>query len=128
MNGTSWLMVGGLTVTNCSAVALLRVGLREPLAWRVARLRRRAGACLAVIALATLAGAGASAWQAYSVLRQGSLVDPADKARVLADGISGAMNYVAAGLIFTPVPLAATIALFVRARRLARGRSPVPHR
>jgi hypothetical protein len=120
MNAASWLMVGGLAVTNLIAVALLLIGVREPLAARVAHLRRRAAWCSLVVALGTLAGLSASAWQAYSVLRGDSLVHPADKARGLAEGISNAMNCVAAGLIFAPVPLAATLVLFVRARRLAR--------
>jgi len=83
-------------------------------------LRKRAGRCSTIVALAALAGVVTSAWQTCSVLRSGSTIDPANEARVLAEGISGTMNALAAGMVFSPLPLAATLALLMRARRLAR--------
>lgn len=105
---------------NLIALALAGIGLREPVAERVARLRRRAAWCVVGVVFTSSAGVAGCAWQAYAALRSDSGVDPGAKARVLAESISNAMNFAAAALVFTPVPLAAAIGLFFRGRRLRR--------
>jgi hypothetical protein len=117
---TTWLMTGALGLPNLVALALLVMGLNEPNAARVRYLQGRAAACLGLVVLGTALGVSTWAWQGYTAVRSDSTVDPAAKARLLAQAISSAMSCLATGLVFTPLPLGATIALFVRARRLAR--------
>jgi len=115
----SWL-AAALLVPTALALALLQLGLRTRDARSVASLQQRALACLVLVVLGCGVGVAHAGVQIYGVLHGSSSIDPAARARVLAEGISSAMNYVAVGLLATPAPIAVYIVLFVRRRRLAR--------
>lgn len=117
---TSWLLAAASALPNLLALALLVMGLREAQAARVRLLWGRALLCLGVAALSAGAGVAMYAWQGYSAARDDSVVDPAQKARLLAEGISGAMNCFAAGIAFSLLPLLTSLVLLVRVRRLQR--------
>jgi biopolymer transport protein ExbB/TolQ len=54
----------------------------------------------------------------------GESVDPSQQARVLAEGMSEAINCVASGLLTAPLPIAALIAIAIRTRRAGAASAP----
>lgn len=111
----TWLWVPLALVPNVVAFVLLLAGRRATTAERLGWLQKRAIACLLVVNVGVLLGM----IKLFGAVG-GESVDPSQKARLLAEGISEAMNGVAFGLLATPLPLAAAIVIAVRARRLSR--------
>lgn len=77
-----------------------------------------------VVVLAPIAGAGITVLLLRGAFHEveGPAVDPSQKARVLAEGISAAMNGAAGGLIVSCLALVGVVLFAVR---LARGPKPL---
>jgi hypothetical protein len=113
----AWIWFGMLGVlTNLAAIVLWWAARHGQAVERLRSLQRRAIACAAV----AVAGAGLGVLfgliQAFGAVG-GESVDPSQKARILAEGISETFNCVALGLVTTPLPIAALIAIVIRTRR-----------
>lgn len=105
-----WLL---LVMVNLLALLLLIAGLRERQPERLLRLRTRArllafGAGAAMVVLLLV-----GAVELFRALRQRA-VDPAQTARVMAEGIAGAMPWFAFGAAMLPLPVASAMALALR--------------
>lgn len=111
MAALGWLWVLLFATFDITAVACAIVAIAR-------RRRRVALSALLVSAAATIAsllatGAATSLGLTSAYASTGSTVDPSQKARVLAEGISGAMNAAALGLISTFIAVVAMVACLV---------------
>jgi hypothetical protein len=113
----AWIWFGLYGVlTNLAAIVLLWAALRTQVVERLQLLQRRAIACAVVATSGAGLGVLLGLVAAFGAVG-GESVDPSQNARILAEGISGAMNCVAVGLLTGPMPIAALIAIAMRARR-----------
>jgi hypothetical protein len=108
---------------NLVAVLLLWAALRTRVVEYLRLLRRRAVACAAVATRGAALGVLIGLIKAFGAVG-GESVDPSQKARILAEDISGAMNCVAGGLVAAPLPIAALIAIAIRTRRAGAASAP----
>jgi len=89
---------------------------------KVSAAKRGAIIALAAVSLAAMAlGLVMTVLGVVHAFDAVSRVDPSDKARLLAEGISSAMNWTAAGLV--PLPIAVVV-VFVAGYRLLRATHP----
>jgi hypothetical protein len=113
----AWIWFGIVGVlTNLAAIALLWTALRTREVESLQRLQRRAVVCAVVATCSSGLGILLGVVQASGAVG-GVSVDPSQRARVLAEGISEAMNGAALGLVTGPLPVAALIAIVLRTRR-----------
>ena len=113
----AWIWFGIVGVlTNLAAIALLWTALRTQAVESLQRLQRRAVVCAVAATCSSGLGILLGAVQAFGAVG-GESVDPSQRARVLAEGISDAMNGAALALVTGPLPVAALIAIVLRTRR-----------
>jgi biopolymer transport protein ExbB/TolQ len=119
----AWIWFGLFgALTNLAAIVLLLAALRTRLPERLELLQRRAVACAVIgtfgSGLAVLLGFVA----AFGAIG-GESVDPSQKARILAEGISEAMYCAAVGLLTAPLPIVALVGIAILARRAVAPRA-----
>lgn len=115
----AWIWFGLFgAVTNLAAIVLLFGALSTRVAERLATLQRYAISCALLATFGAGLGVLLGLVSAFGAVG-GESVDPSQKARVLAEGISEAMNCAAVGLLTAPVPIAVLIWIAVRLRRVA---------
>jgi hypothetical protein len=107
-----WIVLVVVNLGMIAAAVVLRRGADAR-----KRLLRLALVLGALMLLSVLAGAGCGVLRASGAV--GAPVDPSQKARLLAEGISEAMNCTAFGVIGFFVPLVAALALGLTAPRSA---------
>jgi biopolymer transport protein ExbB/TolQ len=120
----AWIWFGLFGVlTNLAAIVLLWAALRTQARERLRPLKRRAIACAVLTTLGAGLGVLFGLIKAFGAVG-GESVDPSQKARILAEGISEAINCVAVGLVTGPLPIAVLIAIVVRTRRADAASAP----
>jgi hypothetical protein len=86
-------------------------------------LRRLALVCGALFVVSTIFGVALGLTAAFRTVG-GESIDPSQKARILAEGISEAINWTAFGIVAFFVPALTSLILFLGARRRARQTPP----
>ena len=120
----NWLwFVAFALVPNVLALVLLTLGLKASEPDSLASLRKRALLCLVVTGVAGGLGLMLGLIQAFGAVG-GESVDPSQKARILAEGISESMNSIAFSMLALPLPLVTFVVILLRAKRLAAGGAP----
>jgi hypothetical protein len=118
----AWIWFGLFGVlTNLAAIVLLCAALRTREVERLRLLQRRAVACAVIGTFGSGLGVLLGFVAAFGAVG-GESVDPSQKARILAEGIAGAMNCAAVGLLTAPLPIVALVAIALRARRAVPAR------
>jgi hypothetical protein len=112
----SWPWFAAALLPNGLALALL-LAQRGASAEQLLRLQRRALICLVIAVLVTGAGVAFAVREVYRATH-GDSVEPSQRASVLAQGISEAMNFIALGVVTTPLPFLAYMVVLLRRRRL----------
>ena len=120
----AWIWFGLFgVVTNLAAIVLLWAARRSRAVEHLRSLRRRAIACAIVATFGAGLGVLVGLIKAFGAVG-GESVDPSQKARILAEGISETINCVAVGVVICPLPIAALIAIVIRTRRVAAASAP----
>jgi hypothetical protein len=122
----AWIWFGLYGVlTNLAAIVLLWAALRTRAVERLQPLQRRAVVCAVVATFGAGLGALFGLVAAFRAVG-GESVDPSQRARILGEGVSEAINCVAVGLLTGPLPIAVLIAIAVRTRRLRASAASAP--
>lgn len=117
----AWIWFGLFGVlTNLAAIVLLWAAMRARVVEQLRPLQRRAVACAVVATFGAGLGVLLGLVSAFGAVG-GESVDPSQRARILAEDTSGAMNCVAVGLVTGPLPIAVLIAIAARTRRQRGG-------
>jgi hypothetical protein len=120
----AWIWFGLFGVlTNLAAIVLWWAARRSQAVEHLRSLRRRAVACAVVAAFDAGLGVLVGLIKAFGAVG-GESVDPSQKARILAEGISETFNCVAIGLVISPLPIAVLIAIVIRTRRAGAASAP----
>jgi hypothetical protein len=120
----AWIWFGLFGVlTNLAAIVLWWAARRSRAVEHLRSLRRRAIACAVVAAFGAGLGVLLGLIKAFGAIG-GESVDPSQKARILAEGISQAINCFAVGLVTSPLPIAALIAITIGTRRAGAASAP----
>ena len=116
----AWIWFGLFgALTNLAAIVLLWAALRTRVVERLATLQRYAISCAVLATFGGGLGVLLGLISAFGAVG-GESVDPSQKARILAEGISEAVNCAGVGLATGPLPMAALIVIAVRTRRQRR--------
>ena len=119
----AWIWFGLFGVlTNLAAIAFLWAALRTSLIALLAPLQQRALVNAVLAVLGGGLGVAFGAIKAFGAIG-GESVDPSQRAQILAEGISEAMNCAASGLVTGPLPIAALIAIAMRTKRARQAES-----
>jgi hypothetical protein len=120
----AWIWFGLFGVlTNLAAIVLLWAALHSQAVERLRMLQRRAIACALVATFGAGLGVMFGLIKAFGAVG-GQSVDPSQQARVLAEGVSEAINCFAVGLVTAPLPIAVLIAIAIRTRRAGAASAP----
>lgn len=120
----AWIWFGLFGVlTNLAAIVLLWAALRARVVECLRELRRYAIACAVLSTLGAGLGVLSGLIKVFGAVG-GESVDPSQTARILAEGISEAVNCAAVGLVTGPLPIAALIVIAIRTRRPGAASAP----